>query len=140
MISKHITYEEATKSQTAVRRGIDNTPNAQQLEAMKLVAEKIFEPIREHFGIPIAITSFYRSPALNKAVGGAKNSQHVLGEAIDIDGQVLGGVSNSTIYKFVKDNLAFDQLIWEYGNAAEPDWVHVSYRKSGNRNQVVRVG
>lgn len=137
MISKHITYEEATKSQTAIRKGIENVPSVAELTAMKLVAEKIFEPLRDHFDIPIGISSFYRSKALNKAIGGAPNSQHCKGEAMDIDADIFGGVTNTRIFEWIKNNLEFDQLIREYG---ENGWVHVSYKASGNRNQVLEIG
>lgn len=136
-ISKHITYAEATKSQTAIRKGIDNTPDEATLDRMRLVAEKVFEPLREYFRMPIGISSFYRSPKLNKAIGGAKNSQHVTGEAMDIDADIFGGVTNTRIFEWIKNNLEFDQLIREYG---ENGWVHVSYKASGNRNQVLEIG
>jgi len=140
MISEHISYEEATKSQTAIRRGIDNTPTPEHLEAMKLVAEKVFEPIRNHFNVPIGISSFYRSKALNKAVGGAASSQHTKGEAIDVDADIFGEITNKMIFDYVRNNLSFDQLIWEYGDNLKPAWVHVSYKAKGNRNMVVYVG
>jgi len=140
MISEHITLSEAIKSQTAIRKGIDNTPNSEQIAAMKLVAEKVFEPIRAHFGKPIGISSFFRSVKLNKAIGGAASSQHCKGEAIDIDGDILGGVSNRMIFDYVRTNLTFDQLIWEYGTDLYPAWVHVSYKAKGNRRQVLYVG
>jgi len=136
-ISPHITYHEAVKSQTAIRLGIENVPNAEQLECMKLVALKIFEPLREHFGVPIGISSFFRSKRLNAKIGGAKNSQHCTGQAIDIDGDIYGGVSNTEIFNWIRDNLAFDQLIREHGQSG---WVHVSYVAKGNRGQVWAVG
>jgi D-alanyl-D-alanine dipeptidase len=138
-ISKHISYKEATASQTAVRKGIDNTPNEYQLQNMKLVAEKIFEPLREHFKRPIAINSFFRSQKLNKAIGGATGSQHTQGRAIDID-DTLGGVTNKQMFNWIKDNLDFDQLIWEFGNDSNPDWVHVSYvSENENRRRVLKA-
>lgn len=136
-ISKNISYKEAVYSNTASKLGIDNTPSPATLERMKLVANKVFQPIREHFGVPIKVTSFYRSPKLNKAVGGSKTSQHVLGEAMDLKG--TNGVTNKQIYDFIKSNLEFDQLIWEYGTDKEPSWVHVSYRKGKNRKQTLRI-
>lgn len=136
-ISKNISYKEAVYSNTASKLGIDNTPSPATLERMKLVANKVFQPIREHFGVPIKVTSFYRSPKLNKAVGGSKTSQHVLGEAMDLKG--TNGVTNKQIYDFIKSNLEFDQLIWEYGTDKEPSWVHVSYRKGRNRKQTLRI-
>ena len=135
-ISKHISYAEATVSQTATRKGISNVPNNEQLDNMKLVAEKCFEPVREHFG-PIRLSSFFRCEKLNKAVGGAKNSQHKDGEAIDMQG--TGEVTNAMIFEFIKNNLQFDQLIWEYGNKVNPAWVHVSFSKTKNRKQIITV-
>lgn len=138
-ISKHITLLEATKSQTATRSGIVNTPNEVQLEAMRLVAEVCFEPIREHFGIPLIVSSFFRCEALNKAVGGSKTSQHCKGEAIDIDADG-SSVTNKQIFEWAKANLKFDQLINEYPDeTGNPAWVHISFSKHGNRNQVLTV-
>ena len=140
MISKNITLEEAIKSQVAIRDGIDNTPPKDILLNMKHVAENVFEPIREHFGVPIAISSFYRCPELNKKVKGSLTSQHVKGEAIDIDADIFGKITNKQIFDFVKDNLDFDQLIWEYGDSKNPSWVHVSLKRVGkNRKQTLRI-
>jgi len=100
----------------------------------------VFEPIRNHFGIPIGISSFFRSKALNKAVGGAATSQHTTGCAIDLDADIFGGVSNKMIFDYVRNNLSFDQLIHEYGDNFNPAWVHVSYKAKGNRNQVIYIG
>ena len=138
-ISKHISYKEATQSQTAVRKGINNDPDAYQLQNMQVLAEKIFEPLREHFGVPIAINSFFRSQKLNKAIGGATGSQHTQGRAIDVD-DTLGGVSNKQMFDWIRENLNFDQLIWEFGNDNNPDWVHISYvSESENRKRVLRA-
>ena len=138
-ISKHISYKEATQSQTAVRKGISNEPDAYQLQNMQLLAEKIFEPLREHFGVPIAINSFFRSQKLNKAIGGAAGSQHTQGRAIDID-DTLGGVSNKQMFDWIRENLDYDQLIWEFGNNSNPDWVHISYvSESENRKRVLKA-
>lgn len=138
-ISKYISYVEATSSQTATRRGILNRPSAVELRAMKLVATKVFDVVREHFGVPLRVSSFFRCAILNKAVGGAVTSQHMKGEAIDI--QSMGnGVTNADIFNYIKDNLVFDQLIWEYGDRKQPAWVHVSYKASGNRKQILYVG
>ena len=125
-ISKHITYKEATRSATALRLGIDNVPNEYQLQNMEMVANKIFEPLREAVNEPIKINSFYRCEELNKAIGGSSKSQHCQGRAIDID-DIYGHVSNAYMYYYIKDNLDFDQLIWEFGTDDSPDWVHVSY-------------
>jgi zinc D-Ala-D-Ala carboxypeptidase len=137
-ISAHITFAEATKSQTAIRNGIDNCPDADTLERMKLVAESCFEPCRNYFNVPIGISSFYRCPALNSLVNGSSSSQHVKGEAIDIDAHTWGALTNAEIFNYIKDNLEFDQLIWEFGSESEPDWVHVSYKNGGNRMQILR--
>ena len=126
MISKHISEKEATKSVTALRLGIDNTPNGDSLSNMKLVAEKVFEPLREWVGGAIKINSFYRSTALNEAIGGSSRSQHCQGRAIDID-DIYGHKTNAEMFHYIKDNLDFDQMIWEFGNEDNPDWVHVSY-------------
>jgi hypothetical protein len=136
-ISKHLTLEELITSQTATRKGIDNTPSAQVISNLKLVAEKVFEPLREGLGKPIKISSGYRSPALNKIIGGAKNSQHTTGEALDLQG--IGGLKNSEIFNYIKNNLDYSQLIWEYGTDKEPAWVHVSYKKSGNQKQILYI-
>lgn len=136
-ISMYITYAEAVKSHTAARYGKDNTPNVEQLDNMKNIGVNLFDKMRIHFGKPIAITSFFRSRSLNALVGGSLTSQHCKGEAMDIDGDVLGGVSNADIFDFILNNLEFDQLIWEYGDADDPDWVHVSLKKSGNNRKKV---
>lgn len=139
-ISQHISYAEATKSQAATRTGIPNEPKADQLENMKLLAEVVFEPLRKHFKKPIAVTSFFRSPGLNAIIGGSKHSQHCTGEAIDIDADVYGGMTNTEIFEYIKKNLPFDQLIWEYENAdGSPAWVHVSYRRKGNRHMILKA-
>lgn len=138
-ISKHISYKEATQSQTATRKGISNDPDAYQLQNMQLLAEKVFEPLREHFGVPIAINSFFRSQKLNKAIGGAAGSQHTQGRAIDID-DTLGGVSNKQMFEYIKNHLDFDQLIWEFGDNNNPAWVHVSYvSETENRRRVLKA-
>jgi zinc D-Ala-D-Ala carboxypeptidase len=125
-ISKHISYKEGVYSTTAKRLGIDNTPNAYALQNMELLAEKVFEPLREYVNGPIAINSFYRSPELNQAIGGSSKSQHCEGRAIDID-DTYGYMSNKEMYEYIKNNLDFDQIIWEFGTDDNPDWVHVSY-------------
>ncbi len=143
-ISTHLNLAEVTRSDSAKRHGIDNTPTAEHLENFKLLAEKIFEPIRLHFKEPIFISSGYRSKALNDFIGGSASSQHCKGQAIDIDMDgSKGGVTNKMIFDFIVSRLDFDQLIWEFGTDTNPDWVHVSYVKTGNRKQklkAVRVG
>ena len=126
MISKHISNKEGVYSNTAIRRGIDNTPNKEQLKSMMLIAEEVFEPLRMYVGGPIKINSFYRSPDLNKAIGGSSKSQHCHGQAMDID-DTYGRITNAEMFQFIKENLDYDQMIWEFGNDDNPDWVHVSY-------------
>ena len=139
MISKHISYKEGVYSITAIRKGIDNEPNEKQLSNMKLVAEKIFEPVRTHFKVPIKVNSFFRSPDLNKAIGGSTKSQHCKGQSIYID-DTYGKIKNSDMYWWIKDNLDFDQMIWEFGNNDNPDWVHISYvSPDKNRNRCLKA-
>ena len=138
-ISKHISYKEAVHSATAKRRGIENTPNEEQLYAMNNVAEFIFEPLRLYVGGAIKINSFYRSKEVNQAVGGSVRSQHCKGQAIDID-DVFGHKTNFEMFEYIRENLDFDQLIYEFGTNDNPDWVHVSYvSKKENRNRVLRA-
>ena len=138
MLSKNLSIEEFSNSTTAKRKGIDNTPKDEHLEAAKQLAENIFQPIRDHFGKPIWLSSGYRSEALNKAIGGSKTSQHCKGEAMDIDMDGKGSPTNAEIFNYIKDNLPFDQLIWEFGSDKAPDWVHVSYKKGGpQRGQIL---
>ena len=139
MISEHISYKEGVYSTTAMRREIDNTPNDEQLDNMETIAEKVFEPLREWVGGAIKINSFFRCPELNKAIGGSSKSQHCQGQAIDID-DTYGVVANSEMYHYIKENLDFDQLIWEFGDDDNPNWVHVSYvSKEGNRNRCLKA-
>ena len=138
-ISKHISYAEAIHSNTAKRRGIDNTPNEVQVLSMKLLADKIFEPLREWVGGPIKVNSFFRSIALNEAIGGAASSQHCKGQAIDID-DVYGKKTNAEIYHWIQMNLDYDQMIWEFGTDVQPNWIHVSYvSKEENRNKCLKA-
>ena len=138
-ISKHITYKEATHSNTATRKGITNSPSDEQLENMKTLAENVLEPAREHYGKPIYYNSFFRAMALNSAIGGSHTSQHCSGEAADIDTKGREGFSNANLFNWIKDNCDFDQLLWEFGTDVEPDWVHVSYREGNNRKQILIV-
>ena len=140
-LSKHLSLAEVTRSDSAKRNGISNEPTPAHLENFKLLAEKIFEPIREHFKVPIHISSGYRSAALNKKIGGSLTSQHCSGEAIDIDMDgSASGVTNAQVFNYIKDNLNFDQLIWEFGTPSNPDWVHVSYESTGKqRKQILKA-
>ena len=139
MISKHISDKEGVYSTTALRRGIDNKPNEEQLKNMKLIAEKIFEPLREYVGGPIKINSFFRGSELNKAIGGSNRSQHCKGQAMDID-DTFGYKTNADMYRFIKEHLNFDQMIWEFGDNNNPNWVHVSYvSPDKNRNKCLKA-
>ena len=131
-LSKHVTLAEFEASGTATNHSILNKMNEFEIERAKLLCEKVFEPLRAHMGEPIRINSGYRSIAVNKACGGFKTSQHCLGEAMDLH---IG----SKGFHFIKDNLIFDQLIWEFGTNKEPSWVHVSYSKARNRKQVLKA-
>ena len=139
MISEHISYKEGVYSVTATRLGVDNTPNDEQLTNMELVAEEVFEPLREWVGGPIKINSFFRGLPLNTAIGGSKKSQHMKGQAMDIDDN-YGHATNAEMYHWIKANLDFDQMIWEFGDDDEPNWIHVSYvSKEDNRNRCLRA-
>jgi len=134
MISKHVSYKEGVYSNTATRRGIDNTPNDEQLDNMELVANEVFEPLRVWVDGPIKINSFFRSPDLNTAIGGSSKSQHCKGQAMDID-DTFGKATNAEMYNFIKENLDFDQMIWEFGSDDNPNWVHVSYVSEDNNRR-----
>ena len=136
-ISKHLTLEELCYSESAIKLGIVNIPTPAQTDNLKVLAQKVFEPVREHFGVPIHISSGYRIINLNQAIKGSITSQHCRGEAIDIDMQG-DKVTNAQIFHWIKDNLKYDQLIWEFGDKKNPDWVHVSYCKA-NRQQTLRA-
>ena len=139
MISEHISYKEGVYSITATRRGIDNTPNDEQLENMELIADNVFELLRQWVGGPIKINSFFRCPELNTAIGGSHKSQHCKGQAIDID-DTFGRATNAEMFHFIKDHLDFDQMIWEFGDDDNPDWVHVSYiSEDENRNRCLKA-
>lgn len=139
MLSKNLSLAEATKSATAIKHGIANDPTPEHLQNLIDLAESVFQPIREHFAIPLGVSSGYRSDALNQRIGGSKSSQHMRGQALDLDAHIFGGVTNREIFDYIKDNLEFDQLIFEFGTEEEPDWVHVSYNKGNNRKQVLRA-
>ena len=135
MISKHISYKEGVYSNTATRKGIDNTPNNEQLKNMELIADNIFEPLRSYVSGPIKINSFFRCQELNEAIGGSGRSQHCEGRAIDID-DTFGKMTNAEMYHWIKEYLDFDQMIWEFGDDDNPDWIHVSYvSEEENRNR-----
>tara|TARA_X000001382_G_scaffold114409_1_gene92719 strand:+ start:84 stop:554 length:471 start_codon:yes stop_codon:yes gene_type:complete len=125
-ISKHVSWHEGTYSRTGERRDLDNTPNEDQLKCMKEVAENLFEPLREWVGGGIKINSFFRGEPVNTAIGGSTRSQHMKGQAIDID-DTFGHKTNAEMYHYIKDNLDFDQMIWEFGTDKNPNWLHISW-------------
>ncbi len=149
-LSTNLTLKEATKSRTAIRKGISNEPTKEEIEKLKLTAEKVFQPVRSHFNLPIGITSMFRTKELNIKIGGSETSQHCKAEAIDMDADMFGGVcldnegneipfTNKMIFDYIRENLDFDQLIWEFGTSDEPAWIHVSYKKEGNRNRALKA-
>ena len=139
MISRHISDKEGVYSRTALRLDIDNTPTKEHKQNMVKLAEEVFEPLRAYVGGPIKINSFYRSPELNKAIGGSTKSQHCNGQAIDID-DTFGRCTNAEMFEFIKKHLDFDQIIWEFGNDKNPNWVHVSYvSPQENRNRCLKA-
>jgi hypothetical protein len=138
-ISDHISYRESVRSSTADRLGIENKPGQVELVNMEIVAERIFEPLRDWVGGPIRINSFYRGPQLNKAIGGSKRSQHMEGRAMDLD-DTYGHKTNAEMFYYIKQNLDFDQLIWEFGTDENPNWIHVSYvSEDGNRQRCLKA-
>jgi hypothetical protein len=137
-VSEHFALAEFTRSESAKRHGVSNEPTPEHLENLKVLCEKVLEPIRIKFG-PINISSGYRSKALNHYIGGSLNSQHCEAKAADIDMDGMGSVSNTEIFNYIKDSLDFDQMIWEFGDNNKPDWVHVSYNGAKNRKQILRA-
>ena len=138
-ISKHITYKEAIRSNTALRLNINNIPNDYEISNMVGIASNVFEPLREYVGGPIKINSMFRSEALNRAIGGSSRSQHCQGRAIDLD-DTFGHKTNAEMFNYIKNNLNFDQLIWEFGDDDNPSWVHVSYvSEDKNRNRCLKA-
>ncbi len=138
-LSKNLYLSEVTKSRTAKRLGISNEPTKEHLVNLQILAEKIFQPLRDYYNCPIYISSGYRSESLNKAIGGSRSSQHCKGQAIDIDRDGHSLPNNSQIFEYIKNNLEFDQLIWEFGSNTNPDWVHVSYNTNGSQRKQILV-
>ena len=136
-LSKNLRLAEMIRSESAKRLGISNQPTDEHIENMKRFAMMVFEPIRARFDTPIYISSGYRSEKLNKAIKGSLTSQHCSGEAADIDMDGSSVITNADVFHYIKDNLEFDQLIWEFGDKNNPDWVHVSYKDEGNRKEVL---
>jgi len=139
-LSKNLSVAEVIKSGTAAYHGIDNSPTEEHLENLKAVAEHIFQPMRDELGA-ISVSSGYRSEALNTKIKGSKTSQHCKGEALDLDNDFKADrATNTEIFEYIKNNLDFDQLIWEFGNDEKLNWVHVSFKKDGgNRGEILRA-
>ena len=138
-ISKHITHKEAIRSNTALRLNISNIPNDYEISNMVGIAANVFEPLREYVGGPIKIISMFRCEDLNRAIGGSSRSQHCQGRAIDLD-DTFGHKTNAEMFNYIKNNLNFDQLIWEFGDNKNPAWIHVSYvSQEENRTRCLRV-
>lgn len=137
-ISKYISWDEAVKSKTAEKHEIENSPNENQIQEMKKLAKNVFDPLRVWAGHPIRVNSFFRSPELCLKLKSKATSQHTKGQAIDIDS--LGAKTNSDLFYYIKENLNFDQLIWEFGDDENPDWIHVSYvSENANRGNVLKA-
>lgn len=137
IITKNLTLQELINSDTAKAKGIDNSPTNEHLRNLIDIANNVFQPLRDGIGKPIRISSGYRSEKLNKAVGGSKTSQHNKGQALDL--VATSGFTNKDIFDYIKNNLEFDQIIWEFGTDRNPDWVHVSYVKGKNRKQILKA-
>lgn len=137
-LTAHFALAEFTRSESAKRHGVSNEPTPDHLENIKVLCEKVLEPIRAKFG-PLNLSSGYRSKVLNHYIGGSLSSQHCEGKAADIDMDGMGGASNTEIFNYIKDSLEFDQLIWEFGDNNKPDWVHVSYNAGKNRKQILKA-
>jgi zinc D-Ala-D-Ala carboxypeptidase len=137
-ISKYVSYDEVVVSNTALRKNIDNSPNECQLEKIRVLCKKVFDPLREWVGGPVKVNSVFRSKKLNSAIGGSKKSQHMAlkGAAIDIDDN-YNHKTNLEMFHYIKDNLKFDQLIYEFGDYNNPRWLHISYNEGANRNRVL---
>ena len=137
-LSAHFDLAEFTRSESAKRHGVSNDPTPDHLQNLIKLCINVLEPVRMWNGGPLNISSGYRSKALNYYIGGALKSQHCEGKAADIDMDGMTGKSNVEIFNYIKDNLEFDQLIWEMGDKSKPDWVHVSFNEGANRKQVLR--
>jgi len=138
MLSEYMSYEEAVRSQTAERNGIDNTPNPEQVRNMIFVSVEVFDKIRYHFGFPLTCSSFFRCPELNSKIGSTDRSFHTHGAAIDIK-KLSQYVTYAEIFDFIRCELEFSELIWEYGTVTEPAWVHVAFLEGDNRKMVKRA-
>ena len=133
-LTANFSLHELTKSETALRMGFDNTPGEEETAALKLLAEKVLQPVRDHYGKGVKVNSGYRSPESNAAVGGSKTSDHCKGQAADIE---IPGVANADLAQWIMDNLDYTQLILEFYTPGIPDsgWVHVSYDPNNLKKQ-----
>jgi hypothetical protein len=134
-LSQNFTLQEMIFSPTAIKKGIDNTPNSQAIRNLEALCKNILEPLRAYIGGPIKVSSGYRSEVLNSLIGGSKSSQHRFGQAVDFD---LGDRC-ADAFKFIRENLDYDQIIWEFGNDKQPDWIHVSFSTKSNRKNALRA-
>jgi len=136
-LTENFTLQEMIHSNTAIAKRIVNIPNEQQINFIRELCIEVLQPVREHFSVPINISSGFRSPKLNVAIGGSSSSQHcaLRGAAADIQMEEL----NADIFNYIKNKLTFDQLIWEFGNDENPDWVDVSFHKGKNRKQILKA-
>ena len=125
-LSENFTLKELTKSDTATRLDLDNTPNEEQIESLRLLCENILQPVRDHFGKPVKISSGFRAPAVNQATGGSATSDHCKGQAVDFE---IDGLSNPDVAQWIMDNLTYSQLILEFYVQGQPNsgWIHCSY-------------
>ena len=139
MITRHVSYKEVIRSGTAKRKGIENTPTKRQLVRIRVLCREIFEPLREHLGVPVFLSSVFRSSELNQSLGGAGNSQHLAdnGAAMDLDADIFRDTTNKEIGDFIRNTLIFDQLIYEDWQGDDYAWIHVSYNEGENRNEVL---
>ena len=138
-LSPNFSLKEMTASQTAIRKGINNNPSEDHMNALKALCENVLQKVRDHYGKVVTISSGYRSPDLCEAIGSSKNSQHAKGQAADFE---VFGLSNAELVKWISENCEFDQMILEFHNLDEPNsgWVHCSYRADGeNRKQILRA-
>lgn len=139
-LSKNLSLKEVTRSDTASRLNIDNTPTEEHIENLKYLAEMVFQPMRDHFATPIFVSSGYRSVKLNKAIGGSSRSFHCHGMALDIDQDYRNvSVGNGEIFHYIKDNLPFTELIYEFGDDNGPDWVHVALARGRENEKKVKI-
>lgn len=136
-LSKNFTLAELIASPTAARLGINNSPNKTQIENLRALCKNVLQPLRDHYGKPLVVTSGLRVPRLNVAVGGVSNSSHTRGEAADF---TIPGVDNRTVWRWITNNLVFDQNILEYYRGGNSGWIHLSYSRSRNRKSTFTIG